>query len=595
MAETKEEMQRREAAALADDYLKSTPLPPPGAEGAAPSFRADREPAPSPEKPSVAGQALGSLGNSALGAIPGVGPAIRVAQNIGGAYHPGTEEPKPFRMDQQEEPAETPAAKPAAPAPDPDGFDRPAPPAAGGAGGAGVVIPGGMRPHEEKVEVTSDGGVSPEIRGMYGQAAKGELQAAEGMSEAQKGYYSAVKDARGLMMQAESDAAAQHKAVQAKVQQSVADRMARIDRINDEVNAGAGALKDPGALATIVGAIATGLGAFGARWTGGVNQGAAAIEAGINRQIAALKEKRNVAAEHANLLKIHLDQLGSEDMAVDATKKGLYQNALTLIDQEADRLGVNQADPKLIAMKSAVLGKYAALGQTLNEKDYGHETYSTSTMWHDPKVIGGPAAGKKSEQPTHVLTVSEGDGLPGDPKAGRMVHVAVPKESYEKLQEMVGMESALRGLDMEALKTRAQLREAATTGYVAKHGHLESMQRRATLEAELKQKQIDRMKVKEHALAGGVVTKADAENAGIFDVDYTKGVYGHNLPWQADTDKQIQNSMKSAHGIVKNAITGAGAEVVLPGESAGPGKPMQWQYTGKRYDPTKVAPEPDDE
>jgi hypothetical protein len=463
-------------------------------------------------------------------------------------------------------------------------------------GGAGrMVSPAGMYPHSATTQAHMGRAVPEEAKRAFGAATEMQLAGADQQASADRDYYNHTREAAAAKMRATEDAATEHARVQAERDEMVRQRLEEIESFNAE----AGAQIDPdkywndrGALARVIGAIATGLGEVGSKMRGGPNTTANIIEAGINREIQAQLSNRQVAGQKAQraerLLDLHLDRLGSKDKAIDATKLALYDNVLGQMDQYAAENKMRVSEANLLNVKAGILEKRGELynKMSLQETDDINKQY---TEQYRPAQFAGGGGGSKYEGPQHIITIPASDGT--KEKATR---VAVDASVFKELTSLQGNVNALVAMNKQALQLRTELREALSPEQTKKHGHLGSAERIATLRKQLRGLNDDRAQLAEKAKdPNSAVREPEFERALAGGVDYTAGLLGHNSTVSGDVEKLIEGNSNMAERVADAKIRGVTGQVVRHAIDRDANGIIQnkWLPTGELYEGRAIAPE----
>lgn len=450
----------------------------------------------------------------------------------------------------------------------------------------GAVIPGGWRPEHETVTHQEGVPVPAGARKAYQAAFAGDEQAAAMRHDIDQQYGRGAYQAELQRQQAISDAQADHAAIQAQRQQVVEQRLRTIDEANKAANAKISSPEDiwesRGAFARVLGAIASGLGGLSARDQGGRNMVDESIQAGIqaeiNAQVANKQGAQHNAAAAERLLGLHLDALKDQDLAVDAAKKGLLENTLSLLEQERLRKGIADTDPNYLGVRDDILRSMGDLSNKMQIQEWGKTTREHKDVFAKPQLIGGaPKAGK--EQQFHVITI------PASDKTGeKEIHVAVPEHVYNQLAPMQGATNGLVSLNNQALEARKKLREVTSPSFVLSHP-IDAASQAATLRQELTQLQLKRVHLEQKADDEGVTKDADFRQAMSMGIDYTAGILGRGF---ANNDELISKNSNHLQGLMDDKLRGATGDVVE--ETRDENQNRGWRPVGQSYRGRAVMP-----
>jgi hypothetical protein len=331
-------------------------------------------------------------------------------------------------------------------------------------GGAGrVVMPGGMYPESMTTQVHEGRAVPGESKQAFAGSTALQLEGAQKQADADRGYYEHVRDTQAQRMRATEDAQVQHARVQAERDAMVKKRIADIEALNAQASAEIDPNKfwhDRGAGAHALGAIAIGLGELGSRLSGGGrNTALDIIESGINQEIQAQIQNRQLAGQKASraqtLLDLHLSRLGDQDKAIDATKMALWDNVAMQLDAFKSNHAAQISEANLLNMQAGILEKRGELVNKIGLQEADDINKQATQKWHNPVMAGGAAGSPAGKMDGYELVPVPAS----DQTSEKGKYIAVPKDTHAKLAEKVGATNVLIGINSDALKRLEQIRK----------------------------------------------------------------------------------------------------------------------------------------
>lgn len=353
-------------------------------------------------------------------------------------------EPKPEPKKEEpktEAPTEAPA--PAAEAPTPPAYPQPS---------GGVVLPGGMYPDTQDTKIHRGIPVPAEARVASGLGTSLELQAAEKERNAAQGYYGHVRKLHEAQLAGIADAEAKHARVQAERDAIVRQKLSDIEQLNKEAQGKPEDLwSDRTALASMLGAIAMGIGAIGiaAGKPGMAIPGVVSgrfIDSIIDRDINSKLKAREAAGQRAgreiNLLELHRQKWGDDDKAIEATRLAYYDNILTQMEMYKAEHKAQVSDAAYNHLQGEILQKRAETVDKWAKQEHDDITEEEKLKYRDPRVIGGGGGGAKIE-PGYIVRLADGTAysMPND----KMQNEAFERiESLERLVRINNEISSLR-------------------------------------------------------------------------------------------------------------------------------------------------------
>lgn len=462
--------------------------------------------------------------------------------------------------------------------------------------GGGRVVPAGFAPEKMETQAKLGKPVPESAKRGYEAASGFELGAAGAERDSAKQYYERARDAAQAQMQANSDAIAAHQRVQADRDAIVGQKIAQIQKLNQEAQGKPEDLwNDRTALAGFLGTIMSSIGIIGgiglkspglaAAGTMGGKMIDGFIQQDINSKLAGRKAAGERAGRETDLLSLHEKQLGDQDKAIEATRLAYYDNVLQQMESFRAEHAAQVSDVNYERLLSDILKRKADTENHIAIQEANDVQQAFSQRWHAAQVVGGGAQPGIREG-EHVVT------LPASDKTGEHeTHVAVPAQAYADLQKTIGATGALVMLDREALIKRKELRRAISDSAM---GNIDKAQRVATIRTQLMELQRKRIQTEQKADGEGVTREADFKHAIDMGVDYTAGIAGHDVAIEGD--KNIQHSMNTLTGLASARVRGASGWVVKPSVVQGKGGQRQpgWSYTGELFRGQPVPPEGDD-
>ena len=488
-------------------------------------------------------------------------------------------------------PPPPPGAAPPGP-PSPPGPKPPGPPTgreiAPPSPGPVTVIPGGMRPSKEEIQIT-EGVPEPEEAQRDRQVALGHgMIGADKRAAAEKEYAEQAAKLDFARHLGTQSALRDHQNLMAERDRLVATRMAEIDDLNRKAQINPGGIWDEKATqARVVGTLISALVgvAVGALAGGKVGVPAGLVAAGsgmdkinqaIDQDIAyKLKQAeghRAGAAQQTNILKMHLDELGDKDKAINATRLAYYDDIERQMKVLKDQMGAKISEAKWHETIQGLYDEKAKVTNAMAKQVAGKIERTLTSKYADPVVIGGggdSGEGAMVSEDERVLTI------PASDKTGeKSTKVAVPKEVYKELAEQSSFSTELTNMYRESLVARKQLREEMAKNLDA------SPVRMATLRQQLSRLKLDIVHTKQKANKEGVTRDPDWKQALAYDVDPTGGFgFSNESPdfsdlnpanWPkllekkflTDHDRSLQQASNALAGYMANKIEGATGFVV---------------------------------
>lgn len=463
-------------------------------------------------------------------------------------------------------------------------------------GGGGVLIPGGMAPYTEKTSVTAGKEVAPGVRDAEMMGMGLRMSAGQKEHEANVALYEQERQAATAKLMANDQAQLDHARVREERERITAEKMAKIETLNaaaigkpeDVWNESVVFARVLGTILSVAGIVTTLTGGRGAAGAGiSMGAGGAMIGALVNEDINSKKEARKMAGEGAkretSLLGLHLDHLGDQDKAIEATKLGYYDSVLNQI--EATRASHRGAvdDAKLDALKAQVIEMKGKAFNALHIQEQSDMQQESVRKMRAPQMFGGGGAGAGLQDVPNSITLSDGTswGLDDSPTAQKA------RERIVAMQKLQGMNDEIKALRKEAYKLDPF---ANKTEYHAIISRLEDL---GAQKAPL-------MSV---ALDGSVLR--DAERAEMYkkNVKATEGlgytaIPGSNkIPFysaaeQAAADATIDSQQKLWQKSQKIEASGAGGRQIVRGyvhNETGEKRPVA-RYTGVDAKPTEHLP-----
>lgn len=535
---------------------------------------------PPPGSGAVAKSAAKGLGAVALGPVPAVAQGL-VTTTEAAPPSKVLEQALPggFKKEETKEPA-GPESPPGPPTTDPPIMLGP-----GMGGGQRMVSPAGMYPHSMTTQAHVGRPVPQSAIDAYGYATALRLQGAEEMRDANQGLHAQEANLLNQRLQANREAEERRLRVEADKKAMVDQSMAQMRAINEEASAAIDPGKywtDRGAGAGVVGAIAIALGEFSSKLRGGPNTAMQLIENGINREVQAQVQNRQLAqhklGQAQNLYNLHLQHFGDQERAIEATKLGLYDNILAQAEQFRMQHGIMADDAAYKDLVGGILEKQGDTDNRVMLQSTDDINRQYTEQWHNAQYAGTGAGGAKYEDPKHIITI------PASDKTGeKEVSVAVPESVYKDLSSQQGMTNQLVTLNQSAKKTRAELREAVKA---------KDIKAINTLQKRLEGYNNTRVALAEKAKDPNSAVRDPEFNRQLATgVDYTAGVLGHDVG--TNVDKAIDNDSNTAQSLTDARLRGATGQVVRHGINRDQqGRVVnQWLPTGEIYRGRAVAPE----
>lgn len=451
-----------------------------------------------------------------------------------------------------------------------------------------MVSPAGMYPHSMTTQAHRGRGVPDAAKGAFGASTALQLEGAERQAAADKTLHQQIATQQQDMIRANEDAAVKHARIKAEKDAVVKQRMAAIEATNAEAAAAIDPGKywhDRGAFATILGAVAVGLGEYSSKINGGPNTALHIFENGINREVQAqLTNRQNKAKQGASqerLLDLHLERLQDDDKAVDATKMGLWQNVGLQLEAYKAQHGASVSDAHLAELQAGILEKYGEIANKmhLQETDDVNQSY---TEQYRPATYAAGAGGT----PAGKMEGYELVPVPGsDQTSEKGQMIAVPKDAHERLAKVVGFSNAVVGINQDAL---ARVQEIKSDWEKAKGGDTNAMSRinanRKTL-ADLAQR---KAALTSTAEAQGVLKEEEFDRAMSDRTHFTDW-------WKpgSNIEKRIQAQNNGLVGAAAKQVQGAGGQHVKMAYTRDKNGALQPTplFTGRMYAPSPVAPE----
>lgn len=485
----------------------------------------------------------------------------------------------------------------------PGAFDPPAPPPAaeeddlvlsngGGARGrGGMVIPAGMYPDSMTTSKRVGKEVPLESKRAMNASTSLELGAAEKERDAAQSYYQNTRDLYAAHMKATEDARVAHAAVQANRDAEVNRRLAEIEALNKQAQGRPEDLwTDRSALASMIGAIATGIG-LASGSVGGAVAGATSgnlmqtfINQDINAKLKSQKSAGDRAARQTDLLGHYIQKFGQEDKAIDATRLAYYDNVLQQMDMYKAEHAAQVSQAKYDAVRADILARRADTVNKLHAQETDDVSQQYREQWHNMQVVGGTGGSDgfaEAHKPGHTVVLP-----PSDATGGKSVRVAVgEQETAQRLQKEAAYVGRLTDINNRAVILRNQVREAASKP------SMESAHTAANARRELLRLEQEKSKLLSSKDAQGVLKEAEYLRTMDVEVGLT------NVDILADTNKQLRRENEHMTKGLQQSIKAASGSVVKQGfvrDKHGALKKVQLE-TGKFYEPEILAPEVDDE
>lgn len=579
------ERQAYEARQIASQYLQS----PAGFVGPPPADVPPPSPGPSPKTPSTLDRATKIADIAARGASA-LTPGGLAREGVRLAAGPGT--PAPVGPEYGPAPGSGGSVPEQGPGPGPDPN---APLLLGPGMGQRQIAKAGMYPYSLKGAVHEGRPVPVEAQAAYGVGTEHQIEAARMQRDADVQFYDQTAHAQQLRMQATSDAAVRHQAVQAERAQQVKAKLADIEALNKEAGAKIDPWGDRSSLSrvlSIIGVLGGGVAAaFGKAYGTGTGENVAmkAFESSVNREIQMQVQNRRLKGEEAtrkeHLYDLHLAALHDKDAAIDATRLGLWDNVMQQVETYKAQHASAMSEAAYNQMVGGILEKRGELVNRMYLQGVDDKNREYEEKYRAAQFAG---TGAKFDSPDHIITI------PASDKTGEQAkHVAVPKEVYDRLAKIQGASTALIGYNEEAISARRELREAASAEGIKKYGAQGALERANTLRNRLTDLQRQRVALEQKAQEEGVTREPEFKRALETGVNYTQGLWGRDTVLGGDTDKAIQYNSSLMQKAADSHLRGATGQVVHPAyqvDAMGRRVP-QWLYTGEVYAGRPVAPE----
>ncbi len=455
-------------------------------------------------------------------------------------------------------------------------------------GGMGrMVSPAGLYPQSLTTQAHVGRPVPQEAIDAYGTATAMRLQGAEQMRGANQALHAEEANLIQQRLQANKEAADARLRVEAEKKAMVDKSMAEMRALNEQAGAAIDPNKywsDRGAGAGVVGAIAIALGEFSSKLRGGPNTAMQLIENGINREVQAQVQNRQLAqhklGQAQNLYNLHLQNFGDKERAIEATKLGLYDNILAQAEQYRLKHAISADDAAYMDLVGGILEKKGDTDNRvmLQSTDDVNRQYTES--WHNAQYAGGGGT------PAGKLDGMELIPVPGSDRTGEKNQmIAVPKGVHQKLSEVVGATNTIVGINQEALE---RIKEIKRDAPLAMKGDFEAFQRvqanRKLLE-DLGQRKASYLSSSE---GQGVLKEAEFQRAMDDRVLF-------NDWWKpgANVEKRLQGQNNSVTGAAGRMVQGAGGQHVKMAYTRDKNGALQPTplFEGKPYAPPVVGPE----
>ena len=404
----------------------------------------------------------------------------------------------------------------------------------GGSGGGGYgVIPGGMMPEG----VTIKGG-HPAPEGVAGEESAGfdkDLEAGRITNEGEKDFYAKSRRLYESQLRASADAQTAHADVQARRDAEVRSRLDEIEQVNQQaatqIDPGK-FWKDRGTFATVIGTIAQALGQASATLTHTQNGAGAIIDSAINRDIAAQLENRKGLQDKSkgltSLLGMHLDRFKNEDMAIDSTKLGYYDNVLQQMEAyKADNQG-RVSDANFARLEGDLLKRRADAANRLYLQ--GQNDVAETYRYRPPQVYGGTGGGAL---PDTGNTIALSDGTSWD--------LGDSKDANEGRQRIINAQKVQK-INDRILQIRKETYELDQTDppYMANMSELETL---SSQKGPLMQKTLD----------GSVLRESEQERYQKVDAKATTGLgrIAHAASGVPGVDRYVKAEWAAADATIR--------------------------------------------
>jgi hypothetical protein len=330
-----------------------------------------------------------------------------------------------------------------------------------------------MRPYTEERDVHFAKGVAPGVRGLQDAGTYLKMSAAEIERDANKRYYDQQQHLATLKLQANQSAMLQQQRLNEDRDREVNARLAQIEDLNTQAR---GKPEDtwgsPIIFGRLMGALLFGLGGAVMAANKGRNVGAGMglmlsgkfVDGLINQDINHKLGERAAAGQQAkaqtDLLHLHMENLGSEAKAIEATKLAYYDSVLHQMEiVNAEHAGnINEAKYK--NLQDQILNLKADQMQKLHVDMTDDEHVKQVNKMRDPVVSGGSGA----KVAGHLITLSDGTTYAVDSAEGAAVvrkELAYRQKLEAKYTQIVELRTKLRDLnpitDRTAFNTGVQL------------------------------------------------------------------------------------------------------------------------------------------
>ena len=452
----------------------------------------------------------------------------------------------------------------------------------GGPGGGGPsfkVRDAGMYPHSQAAQIREGKAIPEESKALYGAATGMRAEALDQRQAADEQLRHRMRGALEMEMQANEEARASQAKLMAQRDAEVMRRMEDIQSLSAEANAKIDPNKywtDRGAYAGIAGAIAVGLGSFGAAMTGGRNYAFDSIQSGINREIDAqvnnAKLASNAVSRKETALNMFLAQNKDEAAAVEKARLSLLDNVMLQIESYKNEHAEHVDPAKYTELRAQLLEQRGDLLGKISDHETGDVTRTLTQQWRDAQYAGGGGTGKY-EAPDTIVSLPASDVT----KEGE-THVSVPKDVHAQLSKLAGHSYALIGINEQALKERSAAKEA-----LKRRDIKAAMTHRQRL-LDLEQQKVSALS---QANGEGVTREPEFKRAVDVSVNFT------DLGATYNVEKAIRAQNNMLVRGVDDRISAAGGQVVKNAYQRDKGgrlvpAPL---FTGQAFKPRPIAPE----
>jgi hypothetical protein len=282
----------------------------------------------------------------------------------------------------------------------------------------GGVIPGGMRPYTEERDIHYSKGVGPGVKEAQGGAFQDQLESNRLGRDADQQYFEQEKHILGLKASAAESARLQQQRLAEDRDAEATKRLAHIETLNTEARGKPEDLWSSGTILGKVGSILLltlgGVSVLGGNVAGGLAMSMAGLGLNglINQDIQAKVDERRQAGQQAkaetSLYNMHLEHLGDQKKAIEATKMAYYDNILQQMDTlKADR-NLNISEPKYLALRAKILEDKADTMQKLHLAETDDEHAKQVNKYAPPVAIGGGGgAGAGLHDIPNTITLSD--------------------------------------------------------------------------------------------------------------------------------------------------------------------------------------------